>query len=199
MVSHFFSHQSAQIDNKSHIGNNVKVWNNTQIRENAQIGENTSVGANSYIGPGVKIGKFCRIQNSVQLYEPCEIGDYVFIGPGVIITNDRHPRSFNKDFQTIREDEWEKTYTQIESYSSIGAGVICIGPCVIEKFSMIGAGSVVSGKILSHGLYVGVPGKKIKWIDKNGQPLNYDETTKIYSNKFKTEFYNEINGELIEC
>lgn len=199
MVNNFFAHVTAQISNTSNIGNGVKVWNNTQIRELAQIGQGTSIGANSYIGPGVKIGEFCKIQNNVQLYEPCEIGDYVFIGPGVIITNDKYPRSFNKDLQTIKSDEWNKTMTKIESYTSLGAGVICVGPSLIQKFSMVGAGAVISGKILSHGLYVGVPAKKIKWIDKYGEPLNFDTETRSFHNKTKTEFYKEINGELLEC
>ena len=79
------------------------------------------------------------------MYEGVELEDYVFCGPSMVFTNVINPRS-----AVNRRDEYVKTILQ--NGSSIGANATIICGVTIGKFSLIGAGSVVTKNVKNYSL-----------------------------------------------
>lgn len=161
----------AKIDDGARIASDCIIWAYTHIRSGASVGAGSTIGENVYVGPGVQIGGGCKIQNGVLLYEPAVIEDGVFLGPGTIFTNDRIPRATNPDMSLKSAEDWEKQGVFVGQGASIGAGSVCIAPVRVGKWSMVGAGAVVTRDVPDHALVVGNPAKRISWIDRTGIPL----------------------------
>jgi serine acetyltransferase len=68
-------------------------------------------------------------------------------------------------------EDWEKQGVFVGQGASIGAGSVCIAPVRVGKWSMVGAGAVVTRDVPDHALVVGNPAKRISWIDRTGIPL----------------------------
>jgi UDP-2-acetamido-3-amino-2,3-dideoxy-glucuronate N-acetyltransferase len=176
------------LSDKALIGPNVVIWNFSQVREFAQIGENTSIGSFVYIDSEVRIGKNCKIQNGAFIYHPADIGDGVFIGPGAIFTNDQNPRAVNITGGTKGPNDWRKVGVNVLDGASIGAGAICIAPVTIGKWSLVGAGSIVTRDVPDFALVVGNPARQIGWVGHHGVRLDMKsefvfecpETSKLY-------------------
>jgi acetyltransferase-like isoleucine patch superfamily enzyme len=153
------------------ISKSSQIWSQTQIRENAIIGSNSIIGRNVYIDANVKIGQNCKIQNNSQLFDPTVIHDGVFIGPGVILTNDKNPRAIKISGELKKTTDWHKIGVEIFEGASLGAGVICIAPITIGKWSLIGAGSVVTKSVPQFAVYVGIAARQVGWVSKSGVKL----------------------------
>ncbi len=149
----------------------VSIWHHSHLREKVTVGQNTIIGKSVYVGPGVRIGKNCKIQNEVQIYEPAEISDNVFIGPGVVLTNDRIPRATTIDGKLKQTHDWNSSGVRILEGASVGANSTCIAPVSIGKWSMIGAGSVVTKDVSNYSLVVGNPAKHVAWVGESGKKL----------------------------
>ena len=158
-----FIHHSAEVHRDAKIGQGTKIWINAQIRENAVIGSDCIISKDVYIDESVLIGSRCKIQNSVSIYKGVTIEDDVFIGPNACFTNDLVPRSFNED--------WKITNTFISEGASIGANATIICGIIIGKYSMIGAGAVVTKDVPDFTLVLGNPARAICRIDKNGNKI----------------------------
>ena len=87
----------------------------------------------------------------------------MFVGPNACFTNDLVPRAFNQN--------WEITETTVNEGASIGANATIVCGVNIGKFSMIGAGAVVTKDVPDFSLVVGNPAKVIGKVDKNGNRL----------------------------
>ncbi|MGB0495373.1 MAG: DapH/DapD/GlmU-related protein [Kangiellaceae bacterium] len=86
------------------------------------------------------------------------IGDDVLIGPNVQILTINHDVNAQSRLD-------KKTYVQdikIGNNVWIGAGAIILAGSIIEDNVVVGAGSVVSGRLHDGYLYAGTPLKKIK-------------------------------------
>lgn len=175
----YFVHESATVDDYRTLSAGVKVWQFTHIRSSASIGTNTIIGSSVYIDEEVQIGQNCKIQNGAYLYSPAILEDGVFIGPRTILTNDRFPRATNIDGTAKSPDDWVKVGVKVQRGASIGAGVICVAPVVIGKWSMVAAGSVVTRNVPNFALVAGNPARFVKWIGRFGYPL-----TEISTNVF---------------
>ena len=162
---------SASISESAQISLGVYIWNYSQIREQVIIGENSIIGSYVYIDANVIIGNNCKIQNRALIYSAARISDNVFIGPGVILTNDRYPIAATPTGAIKSAEDWEKVSVIVKEGASIGSGAICIAPVTIGKFSMIGAGAVVTRDIPDYGLFVGNPARQIGWVGPNGTRL----------------------------
>jgi len=112
----------------------------------------------------VIVGNNVTIKNGCMLWEGVTIEDGVFIGPGVIFTNDKHPMS-------PRLEEAKERYTSKENWlirtlvrkgASIGAGSIIIAGNSIGEFSLVGAGSVVTGLVPDKTVVCGNPARIMK-------------------------------------
>ena len=133
----------------------------------SSIGENSILGQNVMIGNNVRIGKGCKLQNNVSVYEGVELKDDVFCGPSCVFTNVVNPRSFIN-----RKREYKTTI--VEKGVSIGANATILCGVKLGKFSLIGAGAVITKDVKDFSIVVGNPARKIGWVSTRGHKLNND-------------------------
>ena len=154
-----YIHPTAEIHEGVKLGKNIKVWSNTDIRENVIIGDNCIIGKGVYLDEGVVIGNNVKIQNYASIYAEAVIEDGVFIGPYVCFTNDMYPRAINLDRKLKKKSDWSRGKIVVKVGASLGAGCILLPNIEIGRFSLVGAGSVVTENVKDNALVVGVPAK----------------------------------------
>lgn len=139
------------------IPENTNIWQFCVVLPNAQIGENCNICSHCFIENGVKIGNNVTIKSGVQLWDGVEIEDDVFIGANVSFTNDKYPKSRNRDWRLLK--------TRVCEGASIGAGATILPGITIGRESVIGAGSVVTKDVPDAEIWVGNPAKFYKKND----------------------------------
>tara|TARA_B100000965_G_scaffold400704_1_gene423120 strand:- start:1011 stop:1595 length:585 start_codon:yes stop_codon:yes gene_type:complete len=180
--NNFFIHKSSFVDENVSIGNNTKIWHFSHIQSNVSIGKNCSLGQNVNVANNVKIGNNVKIQNNVSVYEGVELEDYVFCGPSMVFTNILQPRS---EFPQRGNEFYTKT--KVKKSASIGANATIVCGITVGKYSMIGAGSVVTKNVDDFSLVYGNPAKFICYIDKKGNKIDFDQNNKSLCGNFKIE------------
>lgn len=176
--TNYFIHESSQIDDNASIGEGTKIWHFSHILSGSKIGKNCVLGQNVMIGPEVLIGDDCKIQNNVSIYKGITLENKVFCGPSVVFTNISNPRSFinrMKDF--VKE-------TKVKEGATIGANSTVICGNTIGRYSLIGAGSVVTKDVPDYTLFIGSPARHSGWVCKCGEvlsknPYSEDELTLV--------------------
>ena len=148
----YFVHETAIVDDNVTIGKNTKIWCFSHILKNTKIGERCNIGQNCVIGANVTLGNGVKVQNNISIYEGVEVEDDVFLGPSMVFTNVINPRAFIE-----RKSEFKKTL--MKKGCSVGANSTIVCGVTIGKYSMIGAGSVVSKDVPDFALVYGVPAK----------------------------------------
>lgn len=165
-MDNYFVHESSYIDENVTIGEGTKVWHFGHIQSGVQIGKNCSFGQNVNISNNVKVGNGVKVQNNVSLYEGVELEDYVFCGPSCVFTNDLTPRAkYPKGHIGYKK-------TVVEEGASIGANATIICGHTIGRWSLIGAGAVVTSNVPSHALMLGVPATRKGWVCECGEVLD---------------------------
>ena len=167
MEKDYFVHETAIVDDNVTIGKNTKIWCFSHILKNTKIGERCNIGQNCVIGANVTLGNGVKVQNNISIYEGVEVEDDVFLGPSMVFTNVINPRAFIE-----RKSEFKKTL--MKKGCSVGANSTIVCGVTIGKYSMIGAGSVVSKDVPDFALVYGVPAKIRGWVSKNGYKLEFD-------------------------
>lgn len=137
----------------------TNIWQFCVIFPNAKIGENCNICSHCLVENDVKIGNNCTIKSGVQLWDGLELEDNVFIGANTTFTNDRYPRSKNKN--------WRLISTKIRKGASVGAGSVILPGIVIGEHAMIGAGSVVTKNIPPNTIWYGNPAQMKGYITHN--------------------------------
>jgi len=160
----FFVHESSYIDKNVKIGKGTKIWHFNHILKDSIIGNDCILGQNVSLGPNVIVGNKVKIQNNVSVYDGVTLEEGVFCGPSCVFTNDKYPRS------RITPNKFSKTL--VKRYASIGANATVVCGITIGEYALIAAGSVVNKNVPPYALVVGVPGKQIGWVSKNGQKLD---------------------------
>ena len=168
-MNDFFCDPTAVIENGAMIGKGTKIWHFSHIMPNCQIGMNCNLGQNVVIMPGVVIGNNVKIQNNVSIYEGVVCEDDVFLGPSMVFTNVINPRS-----AINRKNEYMKTI--VRKGATIGANATIVCGNEIGKFSLIGAGAVITKKVDEFALVVGNPAKQIGWVSEYGHRLEFDKS-----------------------
>jgi acetyltransferase-like isoleucine patch superfamily enzyme len=152
-------HETAEVSPKANIGAGTRIWHYVQVREGVRIGENCIVGKGAYVDFDVIIGNNVKVQNACQVYHGAVLEDGVFLGPGVILTNDRLPRAINPDGTLKSNADWTVGRTLVKSGAAVGAGSVVLPGVTIGRFSLIGAGSVVTRDVPDYGLVWGNPAR----------------------------------------
>ena len=160
-----FIHETSCVDKNVSIGDGTKIWHYSHIQNDANIGKNVSIGQNVNTGPNISIGNNCKIQNNVSIYEGVTLEDGVFCGPSCVFTNVTNPRAFIK----TREDFGK---TLVKKGASIGANSTIVCGNIIGKYSIIGAGSVVTKDVPNYALVYGNPARHHGWVSKLGHRLD---------------------------
>lgn len=173
-------HKLAEVQSKN-IGVNTFVWQYSIILPDAVIGNNCNINCHVFIENDVIIGNNVTVKPGVQIWDGLRIEDNVFIGPNVTFTNDKRPRSkqYPNGFLT----------TLIKQKSSIGANATILGGLTIGKYTMVGAGSVVTKNIPDRALVVGNPGKVVAWLNEDGTKMRDLGSNKYKDNNAKIWIY----------
>lgn len=143
-----FIHELADVQT-THIGEGTRVWQFVVILAGARIGRNVNVCSHCFIENDVVVGDRVTIKSGVQLWDGMDVGDDVFIGPNATFTNDRFPRSGNRDFKVLG--------TKIGRGASIGAGAVILPGLEIGAGAMVAAGAVVTRNVPPGVLVKGNP------------------------------------------
>ena len=168
MEREYFAHETAVIDEGSRIGKGTKIWHFSHIMTGAEIGESCNIGQNVVISPGVRLGRNVKVQNNVSIYTGVICEDDVFLGPSMVFTNIINPRS-----AIIRKDSYVSTI--VEKGASIGANSTIVCGNRIGRYSLIGAGAVVTREVKPYALVVGNPARQTGWISEYGHKLQFDD------------------------
>ncbi len=162
MADGIYIDKTAIVKTKS-VGKGTKIWQFVVILEGAKIGENCNICSHCFIENDVIIGNNVTIKNGVYIWDGIEIEDNVFIGPNVSFTNDLFPRSQNPKFVPIK--------TKIKKGASIGANATIIAGITIGRYSLIGAGSVVTKDVCDFALMYGNPAQLRGYVCRCGEKL----------------------------
>lgn len=141
----------------SDIGIGTRVWQFVIILVGAKIGKECNICSHCLIENDVIIGDRVTIKSGVQLWDGLRVDDDVFIGPNVTFTNDKHPKSGNKNFLRLQ--------THIEKGASIGGGSVILPGIIIGANSVVGAGSVVTKNVPSGAIVFGNPARSTSNIN----------------------------------
>jgi acetyltransferase-like isoleucine patch superfamily enzyme len=164
-------HPTAEVSPKAQIGSGTRIWHFVQIREGVVIGQNCIIGKDVYVDFDVKIGNNVKIQNSALIYHGALLEDGVFIGPQACLTNDRMPRAITSDGRLKGADDWVVGPILVKYGASIGAGALILPDVTIGRFSLIGAGAVVTRNVPDHGLVVGTPARLVGYVCHCGRKM----------------------------
>lgn len=152
-------HPSADVQSKT-IGARTRIWQYVVVLPRATIGADCNICSHCLIENDVTLGDRVTVKSGVQLWNGLRVGDDVFIGPNATFTNDRYPRSGNRDFAQLQ--------TILEAGCSIGAGAVVLPGVRIGKGAMVGAGAVVTRDVTAGVIVAGNPARilgKAKHVD----------------------------------
>lgn len=139
-----------------------------------EIGENTMIGPHVALSAGMAPGQECLSQPVVRIGDRCligrgsgivghfsiDIGDDVWTGHHVYITDQNHGYD-NVDIPISQQSMPEKP-VRIGSGSWLGHGTVVLPGADIGEHVVIGANSVVAGRIPSFSVAVGAPARVVK-------------------------------------
>jgi len=145
------------------IGKGTNIWQFCVILERASIGCECNINAHVFIENDVFIGDRVTIKAGVQLWDGLRLEDDVFIGPNVTFTNDQNPRS----------KQYPDKFLQIfvKQFASVGAGATILPGIIIGRYSLVGAGAVVTRNVPNRALVVGNPAKIVAWLNDDGSKM----------------------------
>ncbi len=162
-----FIHPTAVLDLPVEVGARTKIWHFSHIMQGARIGAHCVLGQNVYVAASVIIGDGCRIQNNVSLYDGVTLEPDVFVGPSCVFTNIRNPRA------AVVRRNFESTH--VRQGATLGANCTIVAGCSVGRWSFVGAGSVMTRDVADYALVVGNPARRIGWVSRRGQRLNFED------------------------
>ncbi len=155
-------HPLSEVKSKE-IGSGTFIWQFAVILDGAKIGKDCNINCHTFIESDVHIGNRVTIKPGVYIWNGITIEDDVMIGPNATFTNDKLPRSKNKDFKLIK--------TLIKHGASIGANSTIICGIEVGEFALVGAGAVVTKNVPPRALVVGNPAKITGWLNESGTKM----------------------------
>ena len=139
-------HQLSDVQSEN-IGENTNIWQFCVVLPGAQIGNNCNICSHCFIENDVKIGNNVTIKCGVQIWDGMVIEDDVFIGANATFTNDRYPKSRNKD--------WKLEPVIIKRGASIGVNATILPGVTIGENALIAAGTVVTKDVEANVIFKG--------------------------------------------
>ena len=140
-------HPLSDVQSK-HIGDGTNIWQFCVVLPGAVIGKDCNICSHCFIENDVVIGDRVTVKCGVQIWDGMRIEDDVFIGPNVTFSNDRYPKSRNKN--------WKLEPVILKKGAVIGAGATILPGVTIGEGAMIGAGVVVTMDVSEFSTYVDI-------------------------------------------
>lgn len=160
---------TAIIEKGATLGAGTQVWHFAQVRTGARIGRECILGKSVFIDAGVRIGDRVKIQNNVSIYSGVRIESGVFVGPHVCFTNDKLPRAVTQKLKLKGPSDWIMGKILVKKGASIGANATIVTGVTIGRWSMIGAGSVVTREVPDFALVQGNPARIVGYVNEAGR------------------------------
>lgn len=157
-------HPTATAEEGAIVGPGTRIWHRSHVRAGSRIGADCTIGFSVYVDTEVVVGDRCKIQNHVSLYRGVILEDDVFVGPCATFTNDLYPRA--------DASSWEVVPTYVRRGASVGANATIVCGVELGRWSMVGAGAVVTSDVPPHGLVLGAPARLHGWVCACGRPLS---------------------------
>lgn len=161
----FFAHPQSIVEAEN-IGSGTRIWAFAHVMEGVRLGANCNIGEHCYIESGVVVGNDVVIKNGVALWEGVIIEDRAFLGPNCVFTNDPFPRS--KVFH-------DRIQTFVREGASIGANATVLCGIELGRYSLVGAGSVVTRDVPDFALVAGNPARVRGYLCRCGEKLRFSE------------------------
>ena len=168
-----FIHPTAIVDEGARLGDGTKIWHFCHLMPGCQLGARCNLGQNVFVADGVVLGRNCKVQNNVSLYTGMTCGNDVFIGPSAVFTNVKNPRS-----AVNRRGEYLPTI--LADGVTIGANAVVVCGVNVDRYAMVGAGSVVTKDVAAYSLVVGNPARHIGYVSKAGERLQFDASGEAF-------------------
>lgn len=159
-------HPLAQVQSES-IGKGTFIWQYAIILRGAEIGKDCNINCHTLVESKAKIGNRVTIKPGVFIWDGIILEDDVMVGPNATFTNDKWPKSKNKDFTLLE--------TKVKKGVSIGANATILCGIEIGEYAMIGAGAVVTKNVPPRALMVGNPAKVVGWMNEDGTKMSQDK------------------------
>jgi UDP-2-acetamido-3-amino-2,3-dideoxy-glucuronate N-acetyltransferase len=118
-----------------------------------------NICAHTLIENDVIIGNNVTIKSGVFLWDGITIEDDVFIGPNATFTNDKKPKSKQYPDHFLS--------TLVEKGASIGANATILPGLKIGRYSLVGAGAVVTKDVAEFSIVAGNPAKVIGQVQRD--------------------------------
>jgi len=158
-----FVHQQAIVETED-VGSGTRVWAFSHVMKSVRLGANCNVGEHCYIESGVVVGDDVVIKNGVALWDGVIVEDRAFLGPNCVFTNDLFPRSKVSN---------RRLRTSVREGASIGANATILCGIEIGRYSLIGAGSVVTRNVPDFALIAGNPARLRGYVCRCGEKLSF--------------------------
>ena len=143
-----FIHPLADVQSTD-VGDGTRIWQFCVVLPGARIGRNCNICSHCFVENGAVIGDNVTVKCGVQVWKGIILEDDVFVGANVAFTNDRTPKSGNRDF--------ELEATIVRRGVSIGAGAVILPGVTIGEKAVVGAGAVVTKDVPAGVTVVGNP------------------------------------------
>lgn len=173
MASEYVAHETAVIDPGCEVGAGTRIWHFSHVCSGARIGHDCSLGQNVYVAPTAVLGSRVKVQNNVSIYDGVVIESDAFLGPSCVFTNVSNPRS-----QVNRKAAYEPT--RVQRGATIGANATIVCGVTLGRYSLVGAGAVVTRDVPDYALMLGVPARQAGWISRHGLPLANPDTDGVF-------------------
>ena len=164
-------HSHALVDEGAKIGARTRIWAFAHVLAGAVIGEDCNICDHTFIEGKVVLGNGVTVKCGVYLWDGVVAEDHVFIGPAAVFTNDLKPRS--------RQYLNDYAPTYLKEGCSIGANSTIVAGISIGKWSLIGAGSVVTKNVPDYGAVWGNPARFRYWICKCTEKMSFENSDKF--------------------
>ncbi len=158
-----FQHRLALVEKKTTVGKGSRIWAFAHVIAGAVIGTDCNICDHVFIEGGARVGNRVTIKTGVSLWDGVVAEDDVFIGPNAVFTNDLRPRS------RVRPPRFPNTL--LREGCSLGGNCTILPGLTIGRWSMVGAGAVVTRDVPDYGLVMGAPSRLRGWVCRCGEKL----------------------------
>lgn len=172
-----------------YIGENVKISDKASIYncDHIEIGDHSRIDDFCVISGKVQIGQYCHITPMCLLaggMPGITLQDFVTLAYGVKIFSQSDDYSGNTMTNSLIPGKYKNEYKAevvIEKYSIIGTNSIVLPGVNIAEGSSIGAMTLILKNTMPWGIYIGIPGKRVK--DRSRKMLELVDEFNLESNK----------------